>query len=970
VDLLDFHAAINTPKVGRQAWMDQCDMALGTTGNIDTIIDECIASGLYAIDLETSGLDNRVFNGRTVDHIAGICLSPDGVKGYYIPIAHDPELYEEHNVPGSVWRAAMKRLVDSGAVAIFHNAKFDQEFLQFNGGDAIGEWDSPKTYEDTMILAYLRNTRARRKSLKDLSKAPTDADYDYITGGPGLDMEMIDLHELWGHERPETGFRYDFTTLDPSWEPALWYAASDAICTFRLFKLLHPAVVNPTNSKLPNQRVIYIIEKLCLAATRWMERGRIFVNHDTVRELVALGQQEWFDSICAVYEEATRLLDRDVVPGYFRILRESFVADNPKDTVPMQLARAKKAAEREYPEEYRDATPMIEVRGKKYPVIYDANSPPQLGEMFAELGVKNLKRTEKSGQVKTSKDELDKIVEREGKKFPFMLLVKRFRETWKALSTYLYPMLHDCDPTDGSMHINFSGHKVDTGRFSTPAGGKKNRIKGRPKVNLQSIPATYDPRRPACMTRMRECIGARPGRFVVAIDYAGVELRLVTNLSREPKWLAEFFRCSSCGHTFDRGDGQSTPPAPPPRCPNCGSDKIGDLHTLTTLEIYGAGSQDKPEWKELRQNGKRLNFAMSYGGGGSAAQRAVGCDKNEGWRLKHQFDGTYNGLRNWWGGQHEYAKAHGYVLTAFGRMYPVPDIHSADGGFRSKAERNSVNGPIQGTSADVTKIAMGLVYKEFKKRGWLDKAQMIVTMHDELVFDIEPDILEEAVEVARDIMCNNDLVLRQRWPVPLTTDVEIGYNWTAPWDLNAMRAGEVRFIGNKKYKKAKDLPDGHDWDTLPSFPDDLAPYFQCKTLDDTPPTSTDSGGGTTPPPTPPSPTTPSTPPESPPPAADSSQGVSPSSSEKPAPKLPPKPSKATEEGHAVFEYHIEPPWTLSKMLVLADLIRKCRNQGLEELRLVGPDGSSLDSWREACGHPPVLVNGQQFHILAEDCGLS
>jgi DNA polymerase I-like protein with 3'-5' exonuclease and polymerase domains len=961
LNLLDFAEALNTPQVGRQAWMDECEMVLGTVANIDAIINECIASGLYALDLETSGLDNRVFNGRTVDHIAGICLSPDGIKGYYLPIAHDPNVYAEHNLPGSVWRKAMKRLVESESVAIFHNGKFDQEFLQHNGGDPLGEWDSPKAWEDTMILAYLRNTRARQKSLKALAKAPVDADFEYPSGGPGLDMEMIEIYELWGHTKAQMGFRYDFTTLDPSWEPAIWYAASDAICTYRLFKLLHPYVVNPpAKLKRPNQRTIYIIEKLALAATRWMERGRLAVSHDTVLELVTLGQQEWFDSIRAVYEEANNLLGREVEPGYFRILRETFVPNDPNDPVPAQVLRAKAAAKREFPGEGG----TVEKRGKTYPKLYDVNAPPQLGEMFAELGVKNLKRTEKSGQVKTSKDELDNIVEREGKKFPFMAKVKRFRETWKALSTYLYPMLSDCDPDDGSMHINFQGHKVDTGRFSTPAGRQKVRIPGRPKVNLQSMPATYDPRRPQCMTRLRECIVAKPGRFLVAIDYAGVELRLVTNLSKEPKWLAEFFRCSACGNTFDRGDGSATPPAPPPRCPKCGSDKIGDLHTLTALGLYGEDAQNKPEWKKLRGNGKATNFALSYGGGGSAVMRSTGVDKNEGWRIKHQFDGTYGGLRAWWGGQHDFAKRHGYVLTAFGRMYPVPDIFSQDGGFRSKAERNSVNGPIQGTSADVTKIAMGLIYKEFKKRGWLERAQMVITMHDELVFDIEPEILEEAIEVASHLMCSNDLILRQRWPVPLTTDVEIGHNWTAPWDLNSMRAGEVRFIGNQKFKSPDKVPEGTSWDDLAWFPDDLAPYFSRKTFDGSPPPPPDSGGSTPPPETPPSHPSSTPPPETPPVAASAApaEGV-------PASAVQAKVTVPEATG-PVLTYQIQTPLTLEKMLSLAAIIRKCRGGGPQELRLVTPDGQSLEQWRGATGHPPVLVNGPQFHILAEHYGLT
>jgi hypothetical protein len=219
----------------------------------------------------------------------------------------------------------------------------------------------------------------------------------------------------------------------------------------------------------------------------------------------------------------------------------------------------------------------------------------------------------------------------------------------------------------------------------------------------------------------------------------------------------------------------------------CGSDKIGDLHTLTALAIYGEDSVKRPDWKQLRQYAKGTNFALCYGGGGNAVDAATGCGKQEGWRIKDQFDKTYKGLKIWWDVQHRFARKYGYVLTAFGRRYPLPDINHEMGGFRAKAERNATNGPIQGSSADITKLAMGLVYKECKQRGWLDKAHMLITMHDELVFEIDRDILAEAIDTFVSIMNRNQALLRLKWPVPLTSDVEMGPDWTVPWDLKKCR---------------------------------------------------------------------------------------------------------------------------------------------------------------------------------------
>lgn len=1544
-DFGDWLLGQQEPDVKRRPWMDDCEMVLGTTENMGSIVDACIESGLYAIDLETSGLDNRVFNGATVDHIAGICLSPDGVRGWYIPVMHDPEKYGEHNVPGSVWRPEIKRLVDSEAVAIFHNGKFDHEFLQFNGGETLGEWDRPKKWEDTLILAYMRNTRANSVGLKNLSRTSPEADYSSAVGGPGLGLEMIDIHELWGHPAKKKGFKYDFTTLDPAWGPSLWYAASDAIITFRLYKLLHADVI-------ADQRGIYTIEKLCVAATRWMERNRIYVNQDKVKELVKLGQQEWFDSIMDLYQEANKILGRDVMPGHYKVLKDIFKPDDTLFLIPEQQAQAKAVSQQRYP----DPKGFIKSRGKEWPLIYDVSSPQQLGKMFAEMRVPGLKYTEKTGQVVTKKEVLNQIIERAGKKFPFMGKVKRFREIWKALGSYLYPMLLDIEPSDNTMRINFQQHRVDTGRFSTPSkDDARAMVPGWPQLNLQSIPSTYDPYRPESMTRLRECIAAPEGSFLVAVDYSGVELRIVTNLSHEPKWLAEFFHCSGCGKTFDRGNGKETPKPPPPRCPNCGSSKIGDLHTLTALEIYGADSTSKDNWSALRGNGKcvhpdtliglsegirplrilsyaeqntfqeaktpisvwdggsnipvqstynggikdlfhvvtrrgiltctrqhsfvrsdgtlaslssgltegdqlrepspppmnhpswltltykpfkgvpdvqvpttpalayfagvflgdgakggttsigishghvdkidltgtpylkwqeilleatkeagfsptprkksvylgsrhvlrflaalnlvssieghrilripvwvlasgregvlnflgglfdtdgsvskrdasiewttkdavfagqvaailqalglapymepswnktyekwyyrvrvgasealqvakgmrhpgkrvrlrgakpgrRLpncvlkvipagrgpvvdlsldneehlywanghlthnstNFALCYGGGGNAVVRATNCDKNEGWRIKHQFDGTYKGLRHWWDGQHAFAKEHGYVKTGFGRKYPVPDINNADGFFRSKAERNSVNGPVQGcldprsriptslgvlpvgdlwsrqedgdftgfkvwtgrewadgkalysgpkelvqttfesgrvlrtspehlfrvlripggssltghhsfpeyfawihqeelttedwvavnshpeflsetlslgesfppslvtwvgdlvrgssaygdlsrsqksavyrlqagsgskpqclkylnkipdnevpsvlwdlleydyerlvkvertgekvkmydievfdedhaftcdgaivhnTSADITKIAMGLVYKECKKRGWLDKAKMIITMHDELVFLIQGEILEEAIDVIVPIMTRNKLLLGKKWPIPLTTDVEIGHDWTVPWDISKMRAGDYKFIGNTKYKSPDDIPEGYDWEKLPSFPSDLAPFFKRKTPDGLPApnVSTDHVGTISPQPNekeggnnveektiPVS----GTGLEEPPPVIDS-----------PPVRTPPEPIPSTG-GDCVFR--LEAPLTMTTILRLADVIRQCRDGGTKKLRVYSASGDSFDGWEELFGHSEVRVSSQEFHILARAKGI-
>ena len=788
--LFDQHGRpkVNAPTAKTRDWMADYHFELVTSDTLKRVIDECIESGLYAIDLETTGLDTRVYNNRTVDQIVGFCLAPKPDVGYYIPIRHRED-GKDKNLSISTVESEMRRLANSGSVAIFHNAKFDQQFLQYCGGEPMGMWDDHKQFEDTIILAYLSNTRMRRKGLKDLTK-------------DRLQIEMIELKELFPQDHKG---KLDYSLLDPSLPETLAYAASDAVCTYKLYEIFHPLVVGAT----PNQSLIYGIEKGCLAATRWMEKSKMPTDKKVLRELIELGQQEMFDSLEEVYVTASEILKRNVAPSWFAFLKENFDPSplQPiKDQIEEAKSNEKRLGEIESGTVHKEVKNLLDGRKKEikeFPVVYDILSAKQLGTMLWEMGVDGLEVTEKSRakheadpknelQIKTTKDDMERLMEDIGDQFPFMGKIKRFREVQKALSSNLLPMYEDSDE-DGALKVNFKQWGTDTGRFTTP--GQKDRgegLHGGTRFNLHSLPSTYDPSRPECMRRLRECIKAREGMYLAAIDFSGEELRIVTNISGEPLWLEQFFRCSDCDTKFDRKE------RPPKFCPNCGSDKIGDLHTLTALSIFGKDAKKDPRWKALRGQGKATNFALLYGGGRSAVMRAVGVDENEGARIKSKFDRTYNGLSSWWEKQKKMAVDQGYVQTAFGRMYPVPDAllprkgktHGIpNGGLIAKAQRNAINGPIQGTGADILKLAMLMIYKEAKQRGWLDRARILACMHDEILFEIEGDLLEEAIDVYTEVMAIKTVASR-RWRVPLTVDVEIGKNWKVPYDLYAIRNGE------------------------------------------------------------------------------------------------------------------------------------------------------------------------------------
>jgi DNA polymerase I-like protein with 3'-5' exonuclease and polymerase domains len=823
MDWFDTLGEISRPKVEQKEWMKGVDLRLATADDLDIIAAECIESGIYGLDLETTGLDQRSFDGasgrrETVDKIVGYCIAPTTEKGWYIPVRHRDD-GADANVPPRLVAEMVGKIQAGGARAVFHNAKFDQKFLDCEPAGKAGDWDDPSGWEDTMVLAYLRNSRERAKGLKPLSKKE-------------LDREMIELTELFPPEAIKSK-KLDFSTLDPRWEPVVWYAAADAVNTLALFHILHPQVVEKDEHG-NDQRVIYRIEKGCLRATIWMEDNRIHIDRDRLESLIRLGQEEWWSCIREVYEDAETLLGRDVRPTWVQSMVDS--GYDPTVLEPNYMESREQAdmgsQDKALPAFPRSVPRLDNPRQQEtvdFPAVYDVTIPANLGIMLREVGVKGLAVTEKSGQVKTSKDELDRVISEAGDKFPFMSKVKRFREVMKGLGTFLFPIWWDTTPErspDGCVWANFNGHKVDTGRFSTPTprDKHKDRFHGQVRWGVHMTPATYDKSKPECVRRIREVVSARPGYILFAIDYSGVELRIVTNLSGEPKWLTEFFRCSSCEHTFEQGV------RPPPFCPKCGSDKIGDLHSLTAIGIHGDGIKGTPQFKQRRQEAKGLNFALCYGGGGNAAAGAVGVSKDEGWRLKNKYDKTYKTLQQWWKKQHVKARRQKYVKTAYKRKYPLPDIDHEMSGFRSKAERNSVNGPVQGSSADIMKLAMAQLYKEFRRRGWLQERRVLVTItiHDELVFEIREEGAGEVVEVIEDIMVNK-AADPLKWTVPLKVDVEFGNDWTVPYNLTEMAWNQG----------------GGEWTPrwIKAFPSQYQNYLSCggKPVDGTPPPDTTQG---------------------------------------------------------------------------------------------------------------------------------
>jgi len=787
-------------------WMDDYSFALVTTENINQVVEECIAAGVYGLDLETTSLDTRIFprtteNGSVQEvttDIVGICLSPGKKRSYYLPILHRPNgVPSPHNVPFSVWDVAVRRLLQSSAKPVVHNCKFEGEILSFpKGSAAFGDWDDLKWWEDTQILAYLEDSNRKALGLKALSKE-------------FLGREQIELDELF----PPKTTRLDYSLLNPADPAVLAYGCSDAVCTLELYYVLKDRAVDMEGSEGKfNQNFILGLEKLCVPAIRWMERARLPIDLNLAAEFMRKARLELMESLKELYRGASEILGRDIMPlSFYFVCQEwefnpawrDIQEDESQDARSLRdlFDECKRKAD-DYQKRYRksdlsilkdcDDNPELEVLLKREPppprsfgkdtiilqAEYDVMSPTQLGKLLFDLGVKGLHKTD-SGQIQTSKEVLDEVIENNQDTLPFMKRVKMFRGNEQALKN-LVSIWKDTDRRDNSLRISFRAYAAGTGRFSSK-GDKNPEATGGTKFNLQSMPAGKDPRSPEALLRIRECIRARDGKVMVVIDFSGVELRILANMAGETKWIDQFFLCSDCKLVFNRDT------VPPKFCPRCGSDKIGDIHTLTAIQIYGADAPSKPEWKVYRARGKNTNFALNYGGGPQAIQRQTGTSSNESHRIHKKFKSSYDFLTKWQGNRVAFAKKHGYVMTAFTRRYRVPDIAHEIPWIRGKAERNSINSPIQGTSADITKLAMGLVYKKCKQAGWLDKVHMLLTMHDELVFEVDTDILEEAVDMFVNVMCDNAAIRARKWPVPLTVDVELGVSWKAKINLEGVR---------------------------------------------------------------------------------------------------------------------------------------------------------------------------------------
>jgi DNA polymerase-1 len=347
---------------------------------------------------------------------------------------------------------------------------------------------------------------------------------------------------------------------------------------------------------------------------------------------------------------------------------------------------------------------------------FNLGSPKQIGEiLFTKLGLPVLKKTA-TGAPSTDEEVLDKLAA----DYPLPAKILEYRSLAKLKSTYTDKLPLMINATTGRVHTNYAQAVAVTGRLSSN------------EPNLQNIPI-----RTAEGRRVREAFIAPPGHLIVSADYSQIELRIMAHISEDPGLLRAF------------GEGI-------------------DVHKATASEVFNTPVAEVTT--EQRRYAKTINFGLIYGMGAFGLATSLGIETKAAKDYIDRYFTRFAGVKHYMDATRESAKALGYVETVFGRRLWLPEINSGNGPRRTGAERQAINAPMQGTAADLIKLAMIAVQAELDRLG--KTTRIVMQVHDELVFEVPAAELDWVkLEVPRLMAGVADL------RVPLLAEVGIGANW-------------------------------------------------------------------------------------------------------------------------------------------------------------------------------------------------
>ncbi len=347
---------------------------------------------------------------------------------------------------------------------------------------------------------------------------------------------------------------------------------------------------------------------------------------------------------------------------------------------------------------------------------FNINSPKQLGEiLYDKLNLPVLKKT-KTGPS-TSADVLEKLAPYH----PIIDTILHYRQLGKLRSTYIEGLLKEIHNRTNKVHTRFNQAITATGRLSST------------EPNLQNIPIRLEEGR-----KIREAfVPSEPGWYILAADYSQIELRILAHISRDANLI----------DAFRRGM---------------------DIHTRTAMDVFGVPEAEVTPL--MRRQAKAVNFGIVYGISDYGLSQNLNIPRKEAAAFIDRYFSVFSGVKRYMEEIVQQAKRDGYVTTLLNRRRYLPDIKSSNFNLRSFAERTAMNTPIQGTAADIIKLAMVRMQERLSQEGLASR--MLLQVHDELVFEVPEDELARMQEIVPDVM-ENALSL----DVPLKVDVHWGRTW-------------------------------------------------------------------------------------------------------------------------------------------------------------------------------------------------
>ena len=354
---------------------------------------------------------------------------------------------------------------------------------------------------------------------------------------------------------------------------------------------------------------------------------------------------------------------------------------------------------------------------------FNISSPKQLGEVLFEklgLSVKNQKKTS-TGAKSTRESELQKMVDLH----PIIPMILEYRELSKLISTYIEPIPKTIDK-EGRLHARFIQAGTTTGRMSST------------NPNLQNIPTSS-----VRGSAIRNAFVAPQGFKLGAFDYSQIELRIAAFLSGDEK-LIQIFK-----------SGQ-------------------DMHTSVASQVFKVPFEKVD--KEMRRRAKVINFGILYGMGVNALLQNLGSDRKTAQEFYNTYFQNFEGLAQYLDKTKVDATKKGFTETLFGRRRYFEGLKSKIPFIKAAAERTAINAPIQGTEADIIKMAMSKVDLFLKNNNLKNKVFLIMQIHDELIYEIKEEVINTVVPQITDIM-QNIISLEETKGVPIVVNFKSGYNW-------------------------------------------------------------------------------------------------------------------------------------------------------------------------------------------------